>query len=503
MNEKDNKKSIHLIWFYIILIVLTVFFSALFSLLKLQTVDYTVSSNLRTVSSISTVNSLFTRTGFRYIISEGINNLLSYFPLGTTIIGLIGIGFAIKSGFLKAIIEKINKILPRKVAFFVFSLLCIVMGFSSDLAFIIMIPASVVLFSEYKRSQLVGMTFAFVSVAAGSNINLFITSLDYSIIEIAKPAVKILDSNYSYVYNGNLFFIVVSTLLLALLLTIITELIIRTKPVRIVEEEQIDEKIKNKALKKSFVAFFILVIIFVYSIIPNLPFSGILLDDTQALYVNRLFGINSPFVEGILFIASFTLVICSTIYGLITKQIKNDKDIVKLFNGSLNGIGEMLVLLFFSAEFIALFKYTNIGNVISSLLFNVIKNGQFSFGILIGFSFLFVLISNMLLTSFASKWTLFVPGIMPLFMKSNMTPEFAGAVFRLASSASNIITPLFPYFAVYLGFIAIYSKNNFNFKNVYKLLLPYFISVTLLFLFIIFSWYILNIPIGPNIYPTI
>ena len=38
MNEKDNKKSIHLIWFYIILIVLTVFFSALFSLLKLQTV---------------------------------------------------------------------------------------------------------------------------------------------------------------------------------------------------------------------------------------------------------------------------------------------------------------------------------------------------------------------------------------------------------------------------------------------------------------------------------
>ena len=167
MNEKDNKKSIHLIWFYIILIILTIFFSALCSLLKLQTVDYKVSSNLRTVSSISTVNSLFTRTGFRYIISEGINNLLSYFPLGTTIIGLIGIGFAIKSGFLKAIIEKINKALPRKVAFFIFSLFCIVMGFSSDLAFIIMIPASVVLFSEYKRSQLVGMTFAFVSVEPG------------------------------------------------------------------------------------------------------------------------------------------------------------------------------------------------------------------------------------------------------------------------------------------------------------------------------------------------
>ena len=55
--------------------------------------------------------------------------------------------------------------------FFIFSLLCIVMGFSQDLAFVIMIPVAVALFTEYKRSQVVGMTLAFVSVAAGANIN--------------------------------------------------------------------------------------------------------------------------------------------------------------------------------------------------------------------------------------------------------------------------------------------------------------------------------------------
>ena len=504
MNEVRQKKSMHPIWFYIFLIIITIFLSAMFSLFKLQGTEYSVSTNLRTVSTILTVDSLFTRTGFRFIISEGINNLLDYFPLGSIIIGLIGIGFAIKTDLLKSVVEKISKFMPRKVAFFLFSLLCIIMGFSTDLAFVIMIPASVVLFTEYKRSQLVGMTFAFASVAAGSNINLFITSLDYSLIEIAKPAVRLIDSDYSYVYNGNLYFIVVSSLLLAVLLTIITEVIARNRPVRISEEEEkIDEKTKNIALKKSFKVLFVLIIIFTYSIIPNLPFSGILLDDNQALYVNKLFGANSPFVNGILSIVSLSLIICSIVFAFSTKQIKNDKDIIKLFVGSLNGIGDMLVLIFFSSQFIALFKYTNIGNVFTSLLYNFLKNGQFSFGILIVFSFFIILISNLFLTSVASKWSSFVPGVMPLFLKSNITPEFTGAIFRLSSSASNIITPLFPYFAIYLGYVGLYSKNNYNIKSCYNLLMPYFISVTILFLFIIFAWYILNIPIGPGIFPTI
>ena len=64
------------------------------------------------------------------------------------------------------------------------------MGFSQDLAFVIMIPLAFSLFTEYRRSQVIGMTMAFVSVAAGANINLFITSLDYSIVELARNSVK-------------------------------------------------------------------------------------------------------------------------------------------------------------------------------------------------------------------------------------------------------------------------------------------------------------------------
>ena len=163
----------------------------------------------------------------------------------------------------------------------------------------------------------------------------------------------------------------------------------------------------------------------------------------------------------------------------------------------------MLILIFVASQFIAMFKYTNIGEVLTANLFEIIKNGKFSFIFLILISFLFVVLSGLTLTSLSTKWSLFVPGVIPLYMKSNITPEYAGAIFRLSSSLSNIITPILPYFVVFVGFIGLYSKDDFSVKKCYKLLMPYFIGITILWLFIIIGWYVLKAPIGPKMYPTL
>lgn len=195
MDEVKKKRGMHPVWFFVLLSLITIVLSFILSLLRLQGTMYTVSQNGKTVTTILTVQSLISSDGLRYIFGEGVNNLLKFIPFGTVIIGLLGIGMIIKTGLLKEIFSRFAKVIPRRVMFFVFSLLCIVMGFSQDLAFVVMIPISIVLFTEYKRSQVVGMTMAFVSVAAGANINLFITSLDYSLIEIAKNSVKVIDKD--------------------------------------------------------------------------------------------------------------------------------------------------------------------------------------------------------------------------------------------------------------------------------------------------------------------
>lgn len=504
MDELKKKRGLHPVWFFLLLIIITVLLSFVLSLLGLQGTEYSVSQTGRVTTTILTVKSLISTEGLKFLFGGTVDNLLKYIPFGTVIIGLLGMGTLIKTGLLKEIFSRLAKIVPRSVMFFTFSLMCIIMGFSQDLAFVIMIPFSIALFTEYKRSQVVGMTMAFVSVAAGANINLFITSLDYSLIEIAKNSVKMIDSDYSYGYSGNLYIIAISSLLLALLITIITEMLSRKRPVRVEEEEKsIDKKLRDKGLKVSLITLAVLGVIFVYSIIPGLPLSGRLLDNTQVLYVNKLFGANSPFVNGILIIISLAAFVCGLIYGIITEQIKTDRDLIKILKGSLNNIGELLLIVFFAAEFISIFKYSNIGEVLTSILYTFVRNGNFSFVVLMLISSITIILSGVVMSSTATKWNMFSSTVMPLYMKSNLTPEFAGALFRLSSSVSNIISPIFPYFAIYVGFMGLYSKSDFSIKKCYNLLVPFFIGITILWLFIIFGWYILGSPIGPKVFPTI
>ena len=503
MDNENKKVKLHPAWFFLILIIITVLLSVILSLLNVQGIQTDVALG-STSTSLLTVESLLSAEGIKFMISESINNFIKFVPLSSLIVGLLGVGFGIKVGLFKSIFSKCTKFLPRKTAFFIFSLLAIAMGFSNDLAFIIMIPLAAIMFTEYKRSQVIGMTMAYAAVAAGSNINLFITSLDYSLIEIAKPSVELIDKNYTYGYTGNFFFILVSSILLALLLTILTDIISKNKPVRIGnDEDEIDEKLDKIGLKRAFIALGIMIVIFIYSIIPNLPLSGFLLDSSQKMYVNKLFGANAPFVNGILYIVSLAFIICSVIYGATTKQIRNNKDVIKGLSNSINGIGEILILVFLAAQLTALFRYTNIGNVLCANLFSLVESTNASFIVLILLSFLAVGISNIFLPSISSKWTLFAPTLLPLFMKSNLTPEFTTAIFRLSSSITNLISPLFSYFVIYLGFIGLYSKNDFNINKGYKLIWPYFIAILILFLFIIFVWYALKAPIGPGVYPTI
>ena len=502
--DKENKKfNLHPVWFFIILIVATVLLSVILSILNFQGTQIEISSG-STSTSLITVESLLSFNGIKFMISESLNNFLKFAPLGTLIIGLLGVGIGVKVGLFKSIFNKLTKIIPRKTMFFIFSLLCIVMGFSSDMAFVIMILLSAILFTEYKRSQVVGMTMAFVSVAAGANINLFITSLDYSLLEIAKPAVNIVDSNYSISYSGNLYFIVISSLLLALIISIVTNIVSKNKPVRIGNDEnEISEKLDRRGLRKALFALIIMALVFIYSIIPGLPLSGFLLDSSQEFYVNKLFGANAPFVSGILYIVSFAFIVCSIIYGVTTKQLKNEKDVIKNLSNSLNCIGEILLLVFVASQFTAMFRYTNIGNIVCANLFSLIEGSNASFILLIIFSILAIAIGNIFLPSTSAKWSLFAPTLIPLFMKSNITPEFTEAIFRLSSSITNIITPVFSYFVIFLGFIGLYSKSDFSINKCYKLLWPYFIAIAILWIFIIFGWYVLKAPIGPNVFPTI
>ena len=125
-------------------------------------------------------------------------------------------------------------------------------------------------------------------------------------------------------------------------------------------------------------ASIIYLIIIIYNIIPGLPLSGNLLSRTEYLYIDKLFGTNSFFSNGFVFIITILFVIWGLIYGIITKNIKNNRDFVDSLGYSLNGIGKTLVYVFAGSALISIFKYSNIGNVIVSGFTNLIVNSNFS-----------------------------------------------------------------------------------------------------------------------------
>ena len=168
-------------------------------------------------------------------------------------------------------------------------------------------------------------------------------------------------------------------------------------------------------------------------------------------------------------------------------------------NYYLKGFSSLLVLIFFAAQFCLIFKETNIGVFIVASFSELLNNLPLTGLTLVLVSFLIVAISTIFVPVSSTKWAILAPVMVPLFMQSSLTPEFAQAVFRAADSALKGITPLFTYFVILIGFLQIYNKKKkhvITITDAMSLMVPYTIAFSLLWLLIIIGFYIIGIPLG-------
>ena len=100
---KKRELKLHPAVLLFILTILVMIISSVGSILNLETTYYNVNAvSGELESQVVTINNLFNRTGIQYLISNMLNNFTSFAPLGTLIIGLMGVGIAYKSGFLNS-----------------------------------------------------------------------------------------------------------------------------------------------------------------------------------------------------------------------------------------------------------------------------------------------------------------------------------------------------------------------------------------------------------------
>lgn len=449
------------------------------------------------------INSLFSLSGLKYIFTTTVKNFANYAVLIHLIIILLGIGVMVKSGFLKTIITLMTKKAKKYTVTFVYVLLCILSSLVGDLSYIILVPLGALLFLYGKRSPMIGIISAFAALTCGSGLSLFITSYDSSLITMSLNNAYILANNYTISSWGFILVMFILIIIMALVITNITESYIAKKipKYEFMEEESVDELLLTNRQKRGLLfslgAGLIYMLIFIYNIIPGLPFSGNLLDYNQTLYIDKLFSYNSFFSNGFVFVVALLFVLLGLFYGIGAKTINNNKEFVDSLGYSLNGIGKILVMIFASATFINIFKRSNIGNVVAGALTNVLENSSFAGLPLVLLLFASSIIISLFLPNVLYSYDI-VSGVIPTLMNVGIAPEFCQLVFRLGSSVAIGLTPVFAYFVVYLAYLENYNQSNkpITLKEAISYQLPYAIITALIYLLFIIIWYIIKFPLG-------
>lgn len=504
--KKKKKIRLHPALVFLILTIFIMIISSVGSLLNLEASYYAVNDVTGDLTTqVVTIHNLFNRTGLQYLISNMLNNFLNFAPLGNLIIGLLGVGVGYKSGFLNSLFKMIGEKVPRKVLTFLVVLLGIIFSMFYEVGYVILVPLAAILFMNLGRHPSAGICAAFSGITFGYGGNIFVNRLDSMLTEYSSKASTILDPSYDVNLYGNVIFTLACTILLAYVGMLVTERFIIPKLGKYYfdEEEPSQEATISTKEKKgviiSLLATLVAVIILVYCIIKGLPFSGLLLDLSQNSYVDMLFGEGSYFYQGSVTIFSFLLIFSSLIYGIRVKSISNNRDLIDGMGYYLKDVASLLVLIFFAAQFCLIFKETNIGLFIVASLSELLNSMQLSGILLVIVTFLVVSISSFFVPLASTKWAMLSPVIVPMFMQSSMTPEFAEVVFRAGDSCIKGITPLFSYLVILIGFLHIYNKRKndvITITDAISLMLPYAIFFTLLYFIIILAFYIIGIPIG-------
>lgn len=444
-----------------------------------------------TGETITTVN-LVSKEGLNLILSKMVTNFTSFAPLGTVLVSLLGIGIAEGSGLIGAILRKIVLAAPKRMLTFVIVFAGILSNTASEVGYVLLVPLAAVIFQAAGRHPIAGLAAAFAGVSGGYSANLLLGTIDPLLAGLSEEAARILDPTYLVNPASNYYFMFVSTFVIAILGTWVTEKIVVPR-LGVYEGEEaamsLDSLQKNE--KKGLRYALIASILFTAFIVGGLiPYDGYLRGDDGGI-------LKSPFMSGIVAFIFLGAGIAGIAYGIGAKTIKNDSDVMKGMSKSMETLGSYIVLVFFAAQFVAYFNWTNLGLIFAVSGAEVLKSsGLGPIPLMLSFVVVSALI-NLIMGSASAKWAIMAPIFIPMFMLLGYSPELVQVAYRVGDSVTNIISPMMSYFALIVAFMQRYDKKA-GIGTIVSSMLPYSAVFFVGWSILLIIWILLGLPLGPG-----
>ncbi len=441
--------------------------------------------------TVAAVN-LLAPDSIRHMVTTVVSNFTSFFALGTVFTIILGISVAEGTGFLATILKKVVAITPKNAVTAVVVFLGIMSNIASSTGYVVLVPLGAIVFMAFRRHPIAGLAAAFAGVSGGWTANLLIGSNDPLYAGIATQAAQMIDPNYIVTPVSNWYFMFVSTFLITIIGTLVTDKLVEPRlPKYDFESEEVVQDIsadEKRGLRFAGVSALIYIALMLTLVLPK-----------NALLRNPETGsiLQSPFMSGIILFMMLLFLIPSIFYGIGANVIKKDKDIVTMMTKGIAGISSFMVLIFFAAQFNACFNYSNMGIIISVAGANFLESIGFV-GLPLTISFIiFTALINILIPVDSAKWAIMAPIFVPMFMRLGLSPELTQIVFRIGDSCTNIITPLMPFFVMTVAFFQKYDKKA-GIGSVISTMLPYSIFFLIGWIALFIVWYLLGLPLGPG-----
>jgi aminobenzoyl-glutamate transport protein len=453
--------------------------------------------------------SLMNAAGLRRIVENFVVNFTGFAPLGTVLVALLGVGVAEKSGLIRAAIRGIvlaaasatsGLFSPKLLVTTAVVFSGIISNTASELGYVVLVPLGAVIFLSMGRHPLAGLAAAFAGVSGGYSANLFIGTIDPLLAGLTQEAAQLLDPEYMVHAAVNYYFMFISVFLITAMGVFAThrfvEPLLGKYDPSIAMEDLTDEgeldPLTPRERRGLFWAGVSIVLFLGLLALTIVPEWGVLRNPETGEQLN------SPFFRGIVTFIFVGFIIPGFVYGRVTGSMRSDRDIVDGMAEAMSTLGLYIVIVFFAAQFVAFFGWTNLGQIVAVTGAQFLEDiGLTGPPVFIGFIGISGFV-NLMLGSASAQWAVTAPIFVPMLMLTGYSPEVIQAAYRIGDSVTNIITPMMSYFGLILAFANRYDRN-LGIGTVISMMIPYSVMFFFGWMALFYIWVFgLGLPVGPG-----
>ena len=453
--------------------------------------------------------SLMNAEGLRLILENLVDNFVNFKPLGTVLVALLGVSIAEHSGLLTAAIRAVVVGAPRHMVTVALVFAGVLSNTASEIGYVVIVPLGAVIFYSLGRHPFAGLAAAFAGVSGGYSANLLLGTIDPLLAGITEEAAHVIDPAYEVHAAVNWYFMIGSTFIVTLMGTLVTSMIVEPRlPAydKSMAEKDVEEsasfeklsKLEKEGLIWAGVTIGIMTLGLVYltgfsaPTEASLPFYGALRDPASPDLAK------SALLRGVVALIFAFFLIPGLVYGYVTGTIKNSDDVVNGMTKTMATLAMYIVLVFFAAQFVQYFKWTNLGTMLAVVGANGIEALNMDNPIIF-IPFIFVcFFSNLLMGSASAKWAVTAPIFVPMLMSVGFSPELTQCAYRIGDSSSNVVTPMMSYFGIIYAYACRFDKD-LRIGTLISLMLPYSIVFVVGWTIFFYLWvFVFQVPIGPD-----